>query len=665
MASRIGRAWLLALFALLWVSLFAGLAALGLNERFVDSAAAGWRVFLLAPIAGTIPMAIVAFLFLLLPGPDEKIRAGRFLGFTALVAVLPVTVLPLYGKIAALLAGSPVLTVLLVALAAFLLALGAFRVGRFLAVRLCPGGRPRTLAWALPLALLAALPPAGAWLSARPIAFDDRPRTLILCVDGATWKLADEMEDRLPTFRALQERGTRFDLQSESPLMSPILWTSIASGVSPSEHGVTSFYVSSANVAAPRLWDMAEERGLDVGILGWPITWPPRPINGFMIPSLFARGPETYPEELQFIREVAMMEKGKRKRELDRYSLYGIRMVQYGVKLSTLIEAGRVVTMKGDFLEKMSAQRFLKLRIHSDLFVELWDRYRPALATFYNNGIDVTCHYFWKYFEPGGYPQVTAEEAERYGRMIPDIYAAMDRALGKILHYAPEHLNILVVSDHGLQGMAMEDSGTIRLIRTENFLRRLGLENAVDGVNLASRVHLKAKRGRGFPPGLANFIEDVTVEGTGESAFVTGVDETGGIIVNVAPGVVLGGKSLLVPGREPCPAGEIVEETDARISGEHNIYAILLAVGDQTPAGARGGLASIYDVAPTALYMMELPVGENMRGRVLERAFRDGYLRDHPPSYTTYRAPAAAAAEEDAEADEVLREQLRALGYLN
>lgn len=667
MASRIAGSWFLALFALLWASLVVGLAALGLNDRFIDSAKDGWAVFLLAPLAATVPAAILAWIVQSFPAPDEETRAGRFLGLVAFLFALPVVMLPLYAATARILAGSRFLAIALIAVAAILFAAGAFRLARFVAVRLCPGGRPRGAAWLLPLIALVGLPPAGAWLSARPIPWDGKPRTLMLCVDGATWKLIDEQtaEGRLPTFRSLEARGARFDLHSDPPLMSPIIWTSIASGLGPSEHGVNSFYASSASVTAPRLWDMAEAHGMTVGLLGWPITWPPRPVPGFMIPSLFARGPETYPEELSFITEVAMAEKGQRKRDLGRYSVYGVRMIQYGVKLSTLVEAGRVLTSRGDFLEKMSANRFLKLRMHSDIFVELWERYHPEFAAFYNNGVDVTSHYFWKYLEPAGFKDVTPEEAARYGHMIPDMYAAMDRALGKILHFAPDDLNIVLVSDHGLQGMTVEDSGTVRLIRTENFLRALGLEDSVDGVNLSSRVHLRAKRGRGFPSGLADFIEDVVIEGTGEPVFRTDIDETAGLRVNIRPGFDFVGESLLIPGRASCPAEDLLQETDAKISGEHNIHAVLVLIGDPIRPGVRGGDASIYDVAPTTLELMGLPIGENMRGRVLEPAFREGYLRDHPIRTESYEMIQGPTLEEEQGDDEILKEQLRSLGYLN
>jgi len=669
MISRIGRSWLLALFALLWAFLAFGLAALGLNERFIDTTGGGWFVFLLIPIALTIPVAILALLLSLLPAKNgNESHAAHFLGFFLALLIVPLAGGLLHGTVMRILEGSTALALIVEIAALSVLAVGAFRIGRIVARRFTREGRPLTVLVLVPLILLLLLPPIGKWFSDRPIAWEEGPRTLVLCVDGATWKIIDRMtdEEKLPTFRALQEAGTRFDLGAEPPLMSPIIWTTLASGVGPEEHGIRSFYGSAATVTAPRIWDMVEQKGGSVGLLGWPITWPPRPVDGFLIPSLFARGPETYPESLQFIRELAMSEKGRRSRSLGKYTVYGIRLVQYGVKLSTLHEAVRTVTGGGDFLEQMSAKRFLKLRIHGDLFLELWERYQPGFAAFYNNGVDVTCHYFWKYYEPSAFPEVTPEDAARYGSTIPDIYEATDAVLANILRFAPADARLVLLSDHGLRAMETEESGSVRLIRTENFLRVFELEETVEGVNLSSRVHLRPKRGRGFPSGLVDYLADVVIEETGDSLFITKIDPSGSLLIRVRPGVDIVGKTVLIPGGKTCPSDEIVEETYARISGEHNEDALLLFAGGPVRRGARGGAATLYDVAPSILYLMDLPVSSGMKGRVLEAAYPPGRFDEHPVRYGTYSFTAEPApVDESAADDSMLKEQLSALGYLN
>ncbi|MBN1825966.1 MAG: alkaline phosphatase family protein [Candidatus Eisenbacteria bacterium] len=667
MLSRIRRSWTLSLFALCWASLIAAFVFLGLNDRFFDSARDGWTLFLMLPLILTVPAGVVAFLIGLLPPRSGDTEARRFLGLAAAVGIVPAGTLILYGALEGIFHGSSAVVLIGTILSALVLLLGAARIGVFLARRACRDGVPRTAFLILPLAALLLFPLGGARLADRPIDWDGKDRTLMLCVDGARWKLIDrfDAEDRLPTFRALQREGARFGMESFDPLMSPIIWTTIASGVLPEEHGVHNFYATANTVRAPRLWDMAQQKGKSVGVLGYLITWPPRPVDGFIIPSLFARGPETWPKELGFIRELAMSEKGNKDRDLRRYALYGVRSIQYGVRISTVLEAFRVMTHKGPYLENMIAKRFLKLRMHGDMFLELWERYQPEFAAFYNNGIDVSSHYFWKYYEPESFPGVLPEDVERYRDVIPRMYGAMDVVLGRILAKAPEGLHLVVLSDHGLRAMKTEASGALRLIRTENLLRRLGLEETVEGINLAARLHMKGKGGRGMlPPDLETILATIIEEESGEPVFSTSRKDPVSLIVRIREEVPTKGRRLRLPDGSVVPSEELIEETPARLSGEHSPDAILLLRGPHIRRGVSDGVATILDVAPTTLYMMGLPIGRNMKGRLLESAFVDGWIDNHPPTHDDYVLDAVPVSSEETD-DGALKEQLRALGYLN
>ncbi len=642
---RIAQSVHMALFATALTSSLAALAALALNDRFIDSMGDGWLVFLVLPLVAAVPAALVAFLAGFLPQGGGKHQGDYFLSLVTALIVLPAGLYLIRNSLSGLLAGSGGLT-------------GAVLIA-------CARWWPVVTL----LVFLALLPLLGVRLSTRPIGSGEKPITLFFCMDGANWAIIDPLVEggELPAFRALQKEGVRFDMESTGPLMSPILWTTIATGVPASVHNVQSFYATSATVNSPRIWDMVEQCGGTVGLLGWPITWPPRKVDGFLIPSLFARGPETWPEELSFIREIAMREKGKRSRDFGSYLTYGIRSVQFGVRLSTLRTAVDVITDNSDFYESMSAKRFLKLRMHGDIFIELLERYRPDFAAFYNNSPDVLSHYFWKFFEPDAFADVSAEEASRYGGTIPDAYRMYDAAMGRILRYMPENANIVVLSDHGLEATETMGTGTTRLILTEKFLDILGLAETIQGINLASRVYLRPKGGSGrIPEELALLVGDVVLAGTNEAVFRTTTDEWDNLIVEVKRKLSLEGKSLRVPGRpDPVPVEEMIEETNAGVSGEHNPNAIFLVKGDAIRKGARGGDATIFDVAPTALFLMGYPIHDPMVGKVLENAFIDGWVRNHPPQRKLYDMAEAPVDQTAETGDENLKDVLKSLGYLN
>ncbi len=643
----------------------------GLNERFVDSATLGWTVFLGLPLLLAVPATLLATAVGALTPRSPRAHGALSLTLLLGLLVLPITLFLMRDAMAEFLLGSPGLTNLLTVLAAALLLTGLYGSARLFARALIDeeNGRVR---WAVPIViglLIAIACPVGSFLSGRPLALDkDKPVTVIFGADGVSWERIDELtaKGQLPAWQALQKQGTRIDMESIEPLMSPILWTTIASGVGADKHGVHTFYASSASVEVPRIWDVVEQNGGRAGLLGWPVTWPPRPINGFMIPSLFARGAETYPPELSFVRELAMREKGRRARDMRSYAIYGIRCVQYGVKLSTLVQAVEVLRGTDDYLASLSPRRFLKLKIHGDIFLELWDRERPDFISFYNNVADVTSHYFWKYFEPEAFPEVTPEEAKRFGDSVPEAYRQYDAVMGNILRYIPEHVNVLVLSDHGLQAAATQTDGTIRIIRTETFLDRFGIADVIQGINLASRVYLRPSSGKGtIPTQFATMLDDLAIDETGERLFLIAEDDWGNVIVDVRRDVAIAGCHVTLPSGDTIPIDEFVEETHAKVSGVHHPRATLLVRGEKVRRGARDMGATILDVAPTVLYLMGYPVHDGMEGKVLSDIFVEGYVRNNPPAYRAYDAAAAPDAPEGESAEEALKATLQSLGYLN
>jgi len=71
----------------------------------------------------------------------------------------------------------------------------------------------------------------------------------------------------------------------------------------------------------------------------------------------------------------------------------------------------------------------------------------------------------------------------------------------------------------------------------------------------------------------------------------------------------------------------------------------LLAIGDGIKAGGTVEAATVLDIAPTILYLVGLPVGRDMEGRVLTEILDDEFVEAHPvsfiPSYESLAAPRA------------------------
>src|SRR3954451_5414492 len=71
------------------------------------------------------------------------------------------------------------------------------------------------------------------------------PAIIVVGLDAADWLAIDPLvaAGRLPTFARLKTRGRTGVMVSTPPLISPLIWTTIATGLDPENHGITDFMV--------------------------------------------------------------------------------------------------------------------------------------------------------------------------------------------------------------------------------------------------------------------------------------------------------------------------------------------------------------------------------------------------------------------------------------
>jgi len=93
---------------------------------------------------------------------------------------------------------------------------------------------------------------------------------------------------------AVALRGARGVLESAWLPMSPPVWTTLTTGKNPGGHGVFGFgvlrpgtydidTVNSRYARVPRVWDMINAHGLSAGVFNVPVTYPPQPLNGYLV----------------------------------------------------------------------------------------------------------------------------------------------------------------------------------------------------------------------------------------------------------------------------------------------------------------------------------------------------------------------------------------------
>ena len=124
-----------------------------------------------------------------------------------------------------------------------------------------------------------------------------RHPVVVVGVDGAEWRLINRLwaEGRLPHLRSIADRGVATPIETFHN-ESPVIWTSIATGVYPDVHGITGFRVrtehgdrpvTSTVRRVPAIWNMVSAAGLRVAVLGWWATWPASHPNGRLVSDKF------------------------------------------------------------------------------------------------------------------------------------------------------------------------------------------------------------------------------------------------------------------------------------------------------------------------------------------------------------------------------------------
>ena len=136
-----------------------------------------------------------------------------------------------------------------------------------------------------------------------------RRRVLLVGWDAADWKVIHPLMDagKMPTVARLVERGAMANLATLQPVLSPMLWTSIATGKRPFKHGIHGFSEPSPDGGGIRpvtnlsrktkaIWNILSQNGLTSNVVGWWPSHPAEPIRGAMVSNHFqqAVGP---PEE--------------------------------------------------------------------------------------------------------------------------------------------------------------------------------------------------------------------------------------------------------------------------------------------------------------------------------------------------------------------------------
>ena len=534
-------------------------------------------------------------------------------------------------------------------------------------------------------------------------------KVLIIGLDGATFDVLDPMMDsgRMPNLKAFIQRGTAGVLESTRPPITPAAWTTFMTGKTPGTHGVVDFerydvhtnrltFNSTRSIAHLRtIWQIIGDKGLKVGAINVPMTYPPSPINGFVITGFETPGVDvdfTYPKSLK--EEILRRWPGYTFKNTWKRRIFG------GDRLF----ADNLRAICDSFAQGAQVTRFC-----GDAYG--WDVLMVVFKL-----VDNLQHKAWKYLDPR-----FNRKHPRRAHMTADCFCELDRALGDLFAYADGNgATVFIMSDHGhgsLEGKAqpnllLKDWGYLQLrkggaqssTRARSILQRASRRKAgkfADGDRIDQDLAVDFSRTRacvmhagmyGFlylnlkgrqPTGIVGQADYEALRDRLRERFLNvRVNDPRGQAINLFTevykpeelyGCARRGREwmpdlLLVPADGLAVVRKIRGSNPVRwlrwrkIEGTHRVDGVFAVAGNGI---ARGGKArhAIIDAAPTILAMLGLRIPDDMEGDVMADLF------DPPLCFET---EAAVRSREQAAQDNVyspqeqklLTERLADLGYL-
>ena len=498
-----------------------------------------------------------------------------------------------------------------------------------------------------------------------------RYKILMIGLDGASWNVITPLveEGKLPNIKRLMDSGYSGKLRTFDPAISEVVWTTIATGKSPFSHGITDQLIKdpdtnelvllTSNLRKTKaIWNILSEHNKRVGVVGYKVSWPAEKVKGVIISNRAAesdyRSSHYYSEpplSTLFIEEI-------------------FNSFKIGKDFPYMLMDANWAFNCDNFMS--NASKYLLKHKKFDFFC------------LYLFGIDSYSHYYWKYKFADG-DSLSVAEISKYKDVIRDYYVWCDTVIGDLLKIVDKNTIVIVISDHGFKTTTAKRKNYL-FIEMNNLLKVTGLDKfsynskeiKLENTPVVWWKNIKNMKVTGsltmeefntVRENVKAILENIRVKETGQSIFKI-IDETNsGFLLEPDIKYINQNPSchILINGREYKILDFLKKNP---ISGDHDSReAIIIISGKHIRQNQRVTNATIFDIAPTILYLLDLPIATDMVGKVLVKATDVDILNKKPPRYIdTYEAnrkPMPQKAIRNPADEKIIKERMRSLGYIN
>lgn len=283
-------------------------------------------------------------------------------------------------------------------------------------------------------------------------------KILLIGWDAADWKTIGPLMEagHMPTLQKMMQNGAFGRLATLDPPLSPILWTSIATGKLPYKHGIHGFTepkpdgsgvrpITNLNRKAKAFWNILSQEGFKTNVIGWWPSHPAEKINGTMISNFYQKAPST-----QIVDPWPMMKGTVHPAEkADFYAKLRVHPGELTAQhiLPFVPRAGEVDPQKDHHLTSI-AQVLADCSTIQAAATYLLEREAWDVTAVYFDAIDHFCHGFMRYHPPRR-DHISEAEFELYKDVVAGGYRYHDMMLERLLKLAGPETTVILISDHG------------------------------------------------------------------------------------------------------------------------------------------------------------------------------------------------------------------------
>lgn len=529
-------------------------------------------------------------------------------------------------------------------------------------------------------------------------------RTLFIGLDGATFTVLDQLTNELPGtgvvmpyLRRFLASGARAKLRSTPNPLTPPAWTSIMTGRTPGHHGIFDFIraeekggkiyftlYDSRDIRTETIWSIASRQERSVVSLNFPVTAPPRRVNGALVPGFVPwkhlRRNTTPPDLYERLGAIPDFNPKSLAWDFDR-------------------EKQAVELLDDSEVEDWVAYHLPREKQWFQIAEFLLREDQPDLLAVMFDGTDKIQHQAWAFLDADLMPADPTPYQLRMRALCLDYFRALDGYIEALVTAAGPNVQVFMASDHGF-------TATTEVLRINTFLHQKGYlhwaptddseasrrrENSqfanVDWNRTLAYCRTPSSNGitirvaetpdaPGIQPGeyaafrerLIQDLADLRDERTGERIvrdILKREDVFAGPAMQHAPDLTLVLRDYGFVSIRNIEPVLMPRDTPA---GTHHPDGVFIAGGRGVRPGTQIERLDIVDVAPTLLYSLGLPVPEDFEGQVPREFFTDDFLRFKP---VRKGKPTLPVSDGQAEPEEISQDekdkliaQLQMLGYM-